>query len=171
MSETAIELREGDVYRFSYSQAEREKAAQGWAGSLSHCFDGQVVVRNGRLCDTFWGFDAGEPRIVKPEQGELTFVCNLNDVRDVREYETLQYAESDVFNLTHHHGHHKRFAVPKDAKPSAARMLDEVRRKRHAVEDEMRRAVQSGAAELFQLGELQSRLEAGDLSKTPWWSR
>lgn len=38
----AIELREGDVYRFSYSQAEQEKANLGWFGSLRHCFEGFV---------------------------------------------------------------------------------------------------------------------------------
>lgn len=166
---TAIQLKEGDVYRFSYSRAEHDKAAQGWAGSLTHCFDGQVVVRNGKLCDTFWGFDASEPRIVRPDQGELTFVCNLNEVTDIREYETRQYDAADVFNLTRHHGHHKRFAIRKGAVPSQQRMLDEVRKKRHAVEDELRRAASSAASMLFQLGELQSRLEAGDLSKHPWW--
>jgi hypothetical protein len=164
-----VELKEGDVYRFSYSQAERDKAAQGWAGSLHHCFDGQVVARDGKLCDTFWGFDASEPRIVRPDQGELTFVCNLNDVRDIREYEQRWYDAVDVFNITRHHGHYKRFVVRKDATISAARMLEEVRKKRHDVEDELRRAASSAASTLFQLGELQASIESGNLTKKPWW--
>lgn len=166
---TKVVLNEGDVFTFSYSQAERDKAAQGWAGSLHHCFDGQLVVRNGKLCDTFWGFEASEPRIVRPDQGELTFVCNLNDVREIREYETRQYDAADVFNLTHHHGHHKRFAVRKNATTSGTRMLEEIRMKRSVTEDEMKRAVASAASTLFMLGELQARIEAGDLSKHPWW--
>lgn len=166
---TATEFREGDVYRFTYSQAEHEKANRGWSGALHHCFEGTVIVRDGKLCDAFWGMEASEPRIVRPEQGELTFVCNLNDVRPIRSYEAIQYAEADVFRITEQHGYTKKYFVRKDAEVSAARMLDEVRKKRHEVEDEMKRAVSSGASTLFQLGELQRALESGDLSKKPWW--
>lgn len=167
---TVIELQEGDVYRFSYSQAEREKAAQGWSGSLHHCFDGTVVVRGGKLVDTYWD-SSNQGRVVTPEQGELTFVCNLNEVRNVAEHETLQYDESDVFDLRYNHGCIKRWMVRNDAKPSAKRILDEIRKKRNAVENEMQRAVRSALTDMFMLGELQARLEAGDLSRKPWWSR
>lgn len=161
-------IREGDVFRFSYSEAERKKAG---GYDLNWAFDGKVVMRDGKLCDTYWGYSNGDPRIVRPDQGELTFICNLNDVRDVREYETLQYDEADSFNLSYNHGCNKRFVVRKDAKPSAARMLDEVRKKEHAVRQEMESAVRHGATTLVQLGEMRAQLEVGDLSKTPWWSK
>ena len=163
------DLREGNVYRFSYSEAEREKANKGWSGSLHHCFDGTVVVRNGRLVDTYWD-SSNQGRVVTPEQGTLTFVCNLNEVRKVAEYETLQYDEADVFDLRYNHGCIKGWMVRNDAKPSAKRMLDEVRKKLNAVEKELQRAVNSAATDMFMLGELQARLESGDMSRKPWWS-
>lgn len=164
-SNAAVVPMEGDVFRFSYSQAERDKAAQGWAGSLNHCFDGQVVCRDGKLCDTYWGFDAGEPRIVTPAHGELTFVCNLADVRDIREYETRWYDAADVFNLSYNHGCHKRFVVKKDAQPSAARMIEETRKK----EAEIRHNIEHGMRTLCDLAVLRHKLETGDVSSKPWW--
>ena len=162
-------LTEGDVYRFRYSQTERDKTAQGWAGSLDHCFDGTVVVRDGKLVDTYWD-NSNQGRVVTPEQGTLTYVCNLGEVRQVKEYETLQFDEADVFDLRYNHGCIKRWMVRRDAKPSAKRMLEEVRKKRSAVEKELDSAINHAASTLFQLGELQARLEAGDLSRKPWWS-
>jgi hypothetical protein len=160
-----LELKEGDVYRFHYSEA----ASQRWRTDPLWCFDGQVVVRKGRLCDTYWGFDASEPRIVTPSEGEMVFVCNLGDVRYVKHYETRQYDGGDVFNLSHQHGCYKLFAVRKDAQPSANRMLMEIRIKEDAVRQEMESTVRHAAFTLVQLGEMRARIEAGDLSKTPWW--
>lgn len=164
-----IELREGDVYHFSYSEAEQEKANRGWSGSLRHCFEGFVIVRNGKLCDTFWGLENSEARIVRAEQGELTFLCNLDDVRRIRRYEAIHYDAADVFRISEQHGCTEHFFVRKDAAVSSARILEEIRKKRHDVEDEMKRAVSSAASTLFQLGELQRAIEGGDLSRKPWW--
>ena len=164
-----MNFREGDVYRFAYSEAERERANKGWSGSLHHCFDGTVVVRGGKLVDTYWD-NSNQGRVVTPEQGTLTFVCNLNDVRQVKEYETLQYDGADVFDLRYNHGCIKRWMVRKDAVPSKERMLAEVHKKRAAEEEKMALAIRSTMNTLFQLGELQARLEAGDLSRKPWWS-
>src|SRR5690554_3386380 len=92
-------LREGDVYRFSYHQ---DRAR----GDLSWCFDGQVVVRDGRLVDTYWGgtaVDYGDGRVVQPSEGTLTFVCNLADVEDIHESERRYYADEDVIDLSWQH--------------------------------------------------------------------
>jgi hypothetical protein len=162
----SVELREGDVYRFRYSEAERTR----WRTDPYWCFDGQLVVQNGVLVDTYWGFDGfSDRRVVKPHEGELIFVCNLNDVRDIKEYEVRHFDESDIFNLTHHAGHRKRFVVKKDAAVSSERMLDEVRKKERAVREEMELACRSAASDLVRLGELRARIEAGDLSRKPWW--
>lgn len=166
MATAAIEFREGDVYRFSYSEAARER----WRTDPYWCFDGQVVVRNGQLCDTYWSFGAcGDARVVRPEDGTLTFVCNLNDVREVKEYECKHYAESDCFNLSSQHGCYKRFAVRKDAPRSPERMLEEIRKKEQAIRDEMERVVRGGGHDLMRLGEMRAKLECGDTSIHIWW--
>ncbi len=160
-----IQLREGDVFRFTYSDTECAKST----ADLRWCVDGQVVVRDGRLCDTYWGFDASEPRIVRPDQGTLMFVCNLNDVREIKDYEARHYDEADVFNLTHHHGYRKRFVVRKDAQPSAERMLREIDAKAEAVRKDLESATRSALWDYRRLGELRARIESGDISQKPWW--
>ena len=162
MITTEVILKEGDVYRFSYSEAERKRAD---SRDLYWAFDGQVVVRNGKLCDTYWGFDASEPRIVLPEQGELRFICNLSDVRRISEYETRWYDESAVFNLSYNHGCNKRFMVRLDAQMSTHRMLQEVRQK----ETEINQSIQHGIRTIADLAVLRAQLESGDLSRKPWW--
>jgi hypothetical protein len=164
--ETVQALQEGNVYRFSYSEQARER----WRTDPYWCFDGQLVVRNGKLCDTYWSFGAcGESRIVEPSEGTLTFVCNLNDVREIQEYEKRHYMEADVFDLTHHHGHRKRFVVRKGAEPSAERILFEIGAKEFDTLRQMEAAVCSAGRTLVQLGELRARVTTGDLSKKPWW--
>jgi hypothetical protein len=161
------DAKEGDVFRFSYSQAEREKAAQGWAGSLNHCFDGQVVYRKGQYVDTYWSFgECGDGRVVRPDQGELTFVVNLADVEPIRSYEALHYDEADVFDLSYQHGCYKKLMIRKGAQPSAARMIIEVRKK----EASLRAEIEFAQRNLCDLAVLRHRLESGDVSRKPWWS-
>ncbi len=160
---TLPRLNEGDVFHFRYSQAEWKRAN---GHDLNWCFDGQVVFRKGQLCDTYWGYDSfSEQRIVKPEQGELTFICNLAEVEPIREYETLHYAEADVFNLSYNHGCHRKFVIRKGAQPSAERMLEAVRAK----EAETRREIESSVRTMGDLAVLRHRLESGDVSRKPWW--
>lgn len=158
-------LTEGDVYNFTYSDAERARTRM----DLNWCFDGQVVVRNGRLCDTYWGFNSGESRIVTPEQGTLTFVCNLNDVIEIQHYQTRRYDDADVFNLSHQHGCHKLFVRRKDAQPSATKMLAQIDDRMREVRHEAERAVRSALCDIELLTAQRAKVEAGNLEVHLGW--
>mgnify|MGYP000300617530 CR=1 FL=1 len=130
-----------DVYRFSYSPEARETMFETY-----HCFDGQLIVRardDGSLFlhDTFWGGSGG--RTFTPEEarakGELTFVCNLDGVEEIKDYEAPYYAEGDVFNLTSHHGHSKRWV----RRRGALRSRDAILTHLHERLDKARRDVDS----------------------------
>lgn len=165
---STVSICDGDVFRFRYSDVVRER----WRTDPYWCFDGQVVCYKGKLIDTYWGFPpshSSDGRVVTADEGHLVLVCNLHHVRDIHEHETRHYDAADVFNLTHHAGHHKRFVVRVTATPSAVHMLDAIRVKENQTRREMESAVQSGASTLVRLGELRARLESGDLSKRPWW--
>jgi len=163
---TTVELREGDVYQFHYSDDVRQK----WRTDPYWCFDGQVVVRSGELCDTYWGFSAGEPRVVRPDEGAMTFICNLGDVRDVKEYETRHYAEADVFNLSYQHGCYKRFAVRKDASRNQDRMLAEVEQRMSDLLSKLETEVRSVTHDFVRLGECRAKIQSGELNAVNlWW--
>lgn len=58
LSAPPLELKDGDVYRFVYSDESWTKAKNGMGhGDLNWCFDGKLVYRDGLLCDTYWGLN------------------------------------------------------------------------------------------------------------------
>ena len=143
------------MYRFVYSPEVVERTRR----DLYWCFDGQVVVRNGKLVDTYWG-ECGEARVVKPSEGTLTFVCNLNDTREIKEWERRYYRDEDVFNLSRQHGCYKYFAVLKETQRSAEKMLAWLDEESAAAKQEIR----SRIATLERLATQRARVEAGDTS-------
>src|ERR1044071_5230623 len=112
-----VEPREGDVFNFAYNQAEYERAR----GDLNWWFDGQLVWNGHKFYDTYWGLTRGavdgRPLTLGEARtkGVLHFVCNLNDVEKIQDYEFPLYAEGDAFNLSHNHGSCRYYARRKGA--------------------------------------------------------
>src|ERR1051325_4089891 len=126
---TTIEPKDGDVYQFVYSEESWKRAKSGVGhGDLRWCFDGQLIFRDGLLCDTYWGLDwrgdTGRYFTIAEAvaKGTLTFVCNLNDVEKIPDYDFPLYAAGDAFNLTHQHGCYKYFVKRRGAKKDAELM-------------------------------------------------
>ena len=152
-----------DVYRFSYSAEWRTKLFE-----PSHCFDGQLIYREGVLTDTYWGIEPrgdGGRRFSQQEaeqKGALTFVCNLNDVEQIQEHLFPQYADGDAFNLSHQHGCYKYFVVKKGARKSTEKRLailaERVKTAKHEAEYAMRAAFNR----IEQCQEQRYRLESGE---------
>ncbi len=167
--EVSIQPKDGDVYRFSYSEASWQKAKSGLGhGDLHWCFDGQLVFRDGLLCDTYWGLnwrgDGG--RYFKVAEavsaGTLTLVCNLNDVEKIAEYDYPIYADGDAFNLSYQSGCYKHFVKRIAAKKDKQKMLDALQAK----VVEARKAIDAASWQLEcavrRQVELTPRIEAGD---------
>lgn len=167
--QVSIQPKDGDVYRFVYSREswDRAKTRMG-GGDLNWAFDGQLVFRDGWLCDTYWGLDwRGDTgrrfRVAEAvASGELTFICNLNDVEKIRDYEYELYAEADAFNLSHQHGCYKHFVKRKGARKDPEQMRRVLDKKvadaRHAVDSAVRQLEYSVARRV----ELLPRIEAGE---------
>jgi len=175
LTATSLVLHEGDVFRFSYSAETREAAKRGIGhGDLDWCFDGQLVVWDGTLRDTYWSFGRSTDgrRLTLKEaqsQGTLTFVVNLDDVREVPESETRYYADADCFNLSHQHGCYKKYAVRKTAKKNAERMLAEIDERMRHVRREADSVARQALHDVELLTEARTRLAAGDISvRLPW---
>ena len=131
-------IREGDIFRFSYSDESRAKKFEPY-----HCFDGQLLaVKEGDgivLLDTYWLYQfqpSGDGRrfteATAKEQGALTFVCNLAEVDKVHsESETQYFDAADVFDLSSQHRCYPYFAVRKGAERSKEKMLSVLQEKMH----------------------------------------
>ena len=114
-------LREGDVYYWQYKDHEeyckRNQSTAYW------CLDRKAVVYNGELVDTYWTYlDKDGIRVssdchrVNPENVELEFICNLNDVEIIHKREKDDYDK--VYDLSCQKGCYEVYAVDKDAKVS-----------------------------------------------------
>ena len=155
-------VKPGDIFRFYYSEKERQKRFE-----PTHCFDGQLVAYdNGGsiwLCDSYWlhqfkpSGDRAHPVEKWQEWGELTFVCNLNEVEkcsDVR-----YFKESDVFDISYQHGCYKFLAVRKGAQRDQDAMRKAVQEKIR----EHRSKLESAVRNLEMYAVIAHKIENGQL--------
>lgn len=157
-------LNEGDVYSWHYTDAVVTRRKDHIAsGTLYWCEDRQAVVRNGQLCDTYWagyGLTRGSEEHVKnPAEVELTFVCNLADVRRIAPHEVKNYDAADVLDLSYQHGCYKHFVVKVGAQPSREAKLEWIRTKR----GEIKRDIEGHIRHLESLARQEAALEAGNV--------
>jgi hypothetical protein len=163
-TETAIEPKDGDVFRFGYNQAEYDQAR----GDLNWCFDGQLVYRGGRFIDTYWGLERsgvdGRTFTLAEAQakGVLRFVCNLSEVEKIRPEEYELYADGDAFNLSHQHGCYKHYVKRKGAKKDPQRMTAALYRKVQDARNEIDRAVRNLEWAVSHRDRLLPRIENGE---------
>lgn len=157
-----IQFKENDVFEFRYKPEEEKKRFNPY-----HCFDGMLVVKKNDkeeiyLVDTFWR--GRKNRAFTPEeaieQGELTFLCNLEEMVDIGEHETIYYDDADIVKMCIHGGYCNRFLIKKGTQRSQSKMLQSIRRK---IEDEHSK-IRSAENSLEWLNETLKKIEAGDLS-------
>jgi hypothetical protein len=156
-------LRDGDIYNWHWTDAELAKRADYRnSGTLYWCEDRQAIARNGQLLDTYWAghelAPGGDCHVVDPMKVDLTFVCNLNDVRRISEHEAKYYDAADVFNISYHAGYRKLFAVKPDAKRSQTAMLAWIDAKVNDVCDE----IAAGQRHVERLLEDRAKVAAGN---------
>lgn len=166
MSEQLV-IREGDVFRFSYSEAERKRRFEPY-----HCFDGQLVAfqrTSGMfLVDTFWlhGLqDRHDSKCFTPTDavklGEITYVCNLNEVYNASENETNYFDDADVFNLSYQHGCYKNFVIRTGAVRSPEKMLRVIQERIESAQSDKSYAERS----IERLSGFVEKINAGDISE------
>ncbi len=168
-TETVIQPKDGDVYKFRYSAESWERAKTRMGGSdLNWCFDGQLVYRDGLLCDTYWGLgwrgDNGRSFTVAKAQadGTVEYVCNLSEVEKIRPDEYELYADGDAFNLSHQHGCYKHFVKRIGAKRDKERQLLALDAKVKAARDRIESATRDLEWAARRRAELAPRIEAGE---------
>ena len=158
----AVQFKENDVFNFRYKPEEAKKRFEPY-----HCFDGTLVVKkysDGKilLVDTYWS--GGDSRTFTPEkaieQGELTFLCNLDEMVDIEEWETLYYDDVDIVKMYIHKGYRNRYLIKKGTQRSQAKMLQSIKQK---IEDEHRK-IRSAENSLKWHNETLRKIEAGDTS-------
>lgn len=161
--ETEIQLKPNDVFKFHYNSDMMKGTSRSF---MYHCFDGQLIVQeNGLLKDTYWGNSNDMSKCFTLEkalaEGHLDFICNLNDIEEIQEYETDYYNDNDLFNLSSQHGYCKLFAKRKGAKKNSEKMKGKVEDKIRELEAK----VKSAEWEIGRLHQCLTFIQDGDLEK------
>ena len=114
-----MKLREGDIYKWYFKNDAEYRRNN--PSTAYWCMDNLCVVKDGKLVDTYWDgvhlnkFSSGSA-ILDPEKVDLEFVCNLNDVEFIKEYQIENYDK--VYDLSYQKGYYKLFAIDKGAQVS-----------------------------------------------------
>lgn len=165
--ETA-KVRENDVFRFRYSD-QVERGIREHSYDAYHCFDGILKAHERMdgmiiLWDTYWGTVSNSSRWFTVEEahekGELTFVCNLDDVDPIRESDMKYYDDSDVFALRIHHGYRNEYYLRRGAERSQTKMLETINSQIESTEQDIRH----GQDKLIRLKEMREKVTDGDTS-------
>ena len=154
-------IKEGDVFDFCYNQETREKLFDPY-----WCFDGQLITKKDRdgklyLADTYWSSDNKTFELKEiNKQGTLKFICNLNEIKEIEEWERDYYADDDIFDLSYQHHCYKAFYIKKNAEKSQAKMLEVLKGKMK----EEKFKLESAGREIELLSEKITKVNDGDLS-------
>lgn len=150
-------MKDGDVYRWSYTAAFAAKAG-GWG--LAHWCKSQIaIVHDGRLLDTFWMGHGGkrrgsygpkynEGRAIGAENIELHFLANINYLIEIYPEDKRFYAPSDVVDLRHSNNSNAPVMVKKSAE-----------RSREVTRDLLLREIDKAASEVNAAAIRKERLE------------
>lgn len=155
MSDTMTELREGDIYRWSYRDS---------SDNRYHCCSRIAVVKNGMLRDTYWqvGNSFSDGRwfgIGALPALDLKFIGNFSELEAAQEYQADYYDDADIVDLNHANSTRGNFYLRKGAIRSQKKMLESARQRLQKSLDEE----QMAAWRSERLRASIARIEAGDM--------
>lgn len=155
-------LKVNDVYEFRY----KDEIVQSQS-YLYHCFDGTLVVKkrtNGELYfrDTYWSSGDSRSFTVEEamEKGNLTFLCNLDDVDEIDKYQMDYYDDSDIKIMHIHAGYQNKYFLKKGAERSQSKMLEVLKNR---ISDQKQK-LKSTENYLKNLNEMLEKVKGGDIS-------
>jgi hypothetical protein len=126
-SEHPIELREGDIFRWSYREPGDDRAYGRY-----HCCSCFVIVdKSGRLRDTFWGSGSDNRSFGQDDlpRLKLTRLGNMADLEKASEHQADYYDDTDIVDLNHSNSSRGNFYLRKGAIRSLKKMLETARYK------------------------------------------
>ena len=122
-------IKDGDVFRWYYKD-DIQYRARCPNGTAYWCMDNQcfATIRDGAtyLIDTYlarYGCEylGNETKIVDIDRVDLEFICNLNKIEWINEYNIQDYDK--VYNLSRQKHCYKNYAIDKGAQPSNSALI------------------------------------------------
>lgn len=157
MSDVIDQLREGDVFRWSYREPGDDRSYGRY-----HCCSRIAIVTRGRLRDTYWswGSDGRSFGLEEIAKLDLEFEGNLSDLEKADEWQADYYADADIVNLNHSNSSRGNFYLRKGALRNADKML---RMARYKLEQSLS-AERSAAWTSERLRAAIAQIEAGEIA-------
>ena len=108
-------MNKGDVYKWEYKGSLGNQADLYWCKARLAIFDGET------LFDLYW-HNQSSRNIVNVDEVNLTFIANMDDLRNCNEGEMVYYEDKDCVSLNHPNSTRGNFYVFKKAKRSLRKM-------------------------------------------------
>ena len=159
---TGNNMKEGDIYNWSYKDLTGRGSEPYWATSRIARF------KDGLLSDTYWGDNNHSNKswaVDSLDQIQLSFIANINDLIPMEngKYSTLRYDESDIVNLSHPNRSDQYF-IRKGATPSK----DKCRKVLEAYIDHHVGKIEMMQADIERYKMMHSQMEANDDPYVPY---
>lgn len=142
-------MKDGDIYRWHWKDMNRS----------SHCCSHLAVVVNGSLLDTFWS--VGKNRRLEPDDVEVQFLGNSNDMTEIPAYKIPYYRREDVIDMRHLNNSSAPIYLKADAERSADAMRSFVNEAIEQAEREKNSAIR----QIERMRRHLAHIEAGNLDK------
>lgn len=161
-SEVVMNIKEGDVFDFRYKEN-----VVGNIFDPYHCFDGILVARKRLnelwLIDTYWSDSENNRRFSLEKalhEGDIKFLCNINEMVGIKEYEKVYFNDEDIVELRIHSGYRTLLLIKKGTPRSQLKMIQSINKN---IEDAKRR-IRSAESEIERLEENMKKVTNGDTS-------
>jgi len=153
-------MRDGDVYRWRFTDDELEKRGGAGPYKAYHCRSRIAIARNGVLYDTYWG-DTSDDRVIGPENIVLELQGNLYDMTPISKYDLMYYRPEDIVDMRHSNSFSAKIYV----QPGAKRDAETMRRYAQDKITEARRKIESAIHDVERYGGDLKMIELGCLDQ------
>lgn len=141
------DIKDGDIFNWQYKNHLEYCEKHRGSGTAYWCLDQQCFAteRSGLiyLIDTYWTnygaeYLGSETSYVDPDKVDLEFICNLNDIEFIENWEVEDY--DTVYNLSRQKHCYKKYAIDKGAQPSKAAILKKLEGQLQRAHEDLRSA-------------------------------
>jgi len=139
------ELKQGDIFRWSYNKKWLEKKSDGDNGGTTYWAVSRIAIVDGDYLVDTWGSSSMNASFTKEmidERLELVFIANMNDIEEACKSDRACYMDADCIDISHGNSWGMNFYLKKGAKKSVAKMEKVIRRKKYDIEHSIKYQLQ-----------------------------
>ena len=146
-----ISLKDGDIYFWSFKEVDLDRGYE----FTYWCKSRKAVVWDGRIIDTYWNTLGSDDYIVHPNEVNLEYQGNTNEMTVIDRWETEYYTPDNIVSMAHPNNSGGPIYLKPGSKKNVKVMTEYLKRKIDEANSEIRsrtREIQRVKDKLILLG-------------------